>query len=429
MRMLTTSKPWLVRGIIFAAVATILVWEVTSKTFARYLASEAPERALALDARQPTALLNLAEQKIGIDAPTTADSRVQSLSAGDSQVRTMTESALRESPLNARGLRILGQLANKVHDETRAMQFMQMSAQYSMNEFVAQAWLADKNFEKKDYASALHHADILLRKWNQFLNYVLPMLAQIAEDKDGSEDLRKLLAENPPWRAAFFGKLPQGISDARTPLNLLVALKDTPNPPNIDDLRSYLDFLVQRKFYSLAYYAWLQLLPAEQLNNLGLLFNGRFETPPSGIPFDWVITPGTGVTIDRVSVPDFDDGRVLEVAFQQGRVDLGSVAQLVALPAGKYQFQSKFTGEVVGQRGLKWRVTCAGGANIGESSMIAGRTPTWKTIEIQFDVPGRDCPAQYLHLDLDARMSSEQFVSGMVRFGDLRIVHADAANK
>jgi hypothetical protein len=40
-----------------------------------------------------------------------------------------------------------------------------------------------------------------------------------------------------------------------------------------------------------------------------------------------------------------------------------------------------------------------------------------------------DCPAQYLHLDLDARMSSEQFVSGTVRFGDLRIALADAANK
>jgi hypothetical protein len=428
MRMLTSAKPWLVRGIIFAAVATMLVWEVTSRSFARYLARAAPERALALNARQATALLNLAEQKIGIDAPT-ADSRVQALSAEDTQIRTMAESALHENPLNARGLRILGQLANRAHDETRAMQFMQMSAQYSMNEFIAQAWLADKNLEKKDYASALRQVDILLRKWNQFMNYVLPMLAQIAESEDGKEDLRKLLAENPPWRAAFFGALPRGISDARTPLNLLVALKDTPNPPSVDDLRLYLDFLVQRKFYSLAYYAWLQLLPAEQLNSLGLLFNGRFETPPSGVPFDWVITPGNGVTIDRVSVPDFDDGRALEVAFQQGRVDLGSVTELVALPPGTYQFQGKFTGEVVGQRGLKWRVTCAGGANIGESSMIAGRTATWKTIEFQFGVPGGDCPAQYLHLDLDARMSSEQFVSGTVRFGDLRIVHADAANK
>jgi hypothetical protein len=427
MRILVDRKTWLVRGVLFAALATLLVWGVTSKSLARYLASAGPEQALALDARQPTALLNLADQKIGIDAPTSTDA-TQSLTSQDQQIRAMAELALREDPLNARGLRILGQLANRSHDETRAMQFMQASARHSLNEFIALAWLADKYFEKRDYRNSMHFADILLRKGPRLIYYVMPTLAQIAENKDGSEDLRNLLAENPPWRALFFGALPNSISDARTPLNLLVALKDTPNPPSTDDLRGYLRFLIDRKFYSLAYYTWLQLLPAEQLNNLGLLFNGRFETAPSGLPFDWVITPGTGVTIDLVSVAD-SDGRALEVAFQQGRVEFGSVTELVALPPGKYQFEGKFAGEVIGQRGLKWRVTCAGGATVGESGMIAGRTSTWKTVEFQFGVPAVDCPAQYLHLDLDARMSSEQFVSGTARFGDLRITLADAVNK
>jgi hypothetical protein len=427
MRMLADRKPWLLRGVIFAGLAMLLLWEVTSKSLARYLATAGPEQALALDARQPTALLNLADQKIGIDAPTT-DARAQPLTSQDQQIRAMTELALREDPLNARGLRILGQIANRSHDETRAMQFMQASARHSMNEFIALAWLADKSFEKKDYVNSLHYVDILLRKGPSFMNYVMPMLVQIAENEDGSKDLQKLLAENPPWRALFFGVLPNSISDARTPLNLLVALKDTQNPPSTDDLRGYLKFLIDRKFYSLSYYTWLQLLPTEQLNNLGLLFNGRFETTPSGLPFDWVITPGTGVTIDLVSGADYD-GRALEVAFQQGRVEFGSVTELVALPPGKYQFQGKFTGDVIGQRGLKWRVTCAGGATVGESGMIAGRTTNWKTVEFQFGVPAMDCAAQYLHLDLDARMSSEQFVSGTVRFGDLQIAVADAANK
>jgi hypothetical protein len=418
----------MLRGIIIAALTIVLVWEVTSKSLARYLASAGPEQALALDARQPMALLNLADQTIGIDAPAT-DARAQSLTSQDQQVRAMTELALHEDPLNARGLRILGQLANRSHDEMRAMQFMQTSARFSMNEFIALAWLADKNFEKRDYGSALHYADILLRKAPGLINYVMPTLAQIAENNDGSEDLRKLLAGNPPWRAVFFAVLPNSISDARTPLNLLAALKDTPNPPSTNDLQGYLKFLIDRNFYSLAYYTWLQFLPAEQLNNVGLLFNGRFETAPTGLPFDWVITPGTGVTIDLVSAPDDDGGRALEVAFQQGRVQFGGVEEFVSLPPGKYQFGGKFAGEVIGQRGLKWRITCAGGATIGESDMVAGRTSTWKRFEFQFGVPAANCPAQRLHLDLDARMSSEQFVSGTVRFGDLQIALADASNK
>jgi hypothetical protein len=62
--------------------------------------------------------------------------------------------------------------------------------------------------------------------------------------------------------------------------------------------------------------------------------------------------------------------------------------------------------------------------------MVAGRTSAWKNIEFAFAVPVADCPAQYVRLDLDARMSSEQFASGTVWFGDLRMMRLpDAANK
>jgi hypothetical protein len=307
---------------------------------------------------------------------------------------------------------------------------MEAAARFSMNENYALAWLSDKSVEKKDYESALHYADILLRKSPALINYVMPTLVQIAEDKDASGGLRKLLFDSPPWRGQFFRSLPRSVSDARTPLQLLVALKDSPNPPGADDLSGYLSFLIENKFYALAYYAWLQFLPQEQLSSLGLLFNGNFETAPSGLPFDWVITPGSGVTIDIAPAPDHEGGRALVVAFEDGRVNFGGVTQLMVLPPGKYQFNGKYTGEVVGERGVKWRVVCVGRAAIGESKMIAGRTSTWKDIEFAFAVPGADCPAQYLRLDLDARMSSEQFVSGTVRFGGLRIARlTDAANK
>jgi hypothetical protein len=432
MRAFQSGKPWLFRAILFAALAAILVWEVTSRTFARYLATAVPEQALAIRGRQPMALLNLADQRIDLEPATigTTDGRPQPLNSEDQKIRAMVEAAFFDDPLNARGLRILGQLANKSHDEARAWQFMQTAARYSMNEFVAVAWMADKNFEKKDYGAALRYADVLLRKNPRLIDYIMPMLVQIAQDKEANEGLRKLLSDNPPWRAQFFAALPNSISDARTPLDLLAALKDSPNPPSVDDLRGYLDFLIRHNFYPLAYYAWLQFLSPEQLNSVGLLFNGSFEALPSGLPFDWVITQGTGVTIVIASAPDHEGGRALEVAFEQGRVDFRGVTQLIALPPGKYHFDGKYTGEVTGERGLKWRVTCAGAATVGESGMVAGRTSTWKKIEFSFAVPAADCPAQYLHLDLDARMSSEQFVSGTVWFGDLRIVRlADAANK
>jgi hypothetical protein len=427
-------KPRLFRAMLFAALAMVLLWEVISRTLTAYLATAAPEQALAVRPHQSTAVLNLADQKLG-ELNGTVETAVgarpsESDPEANRRIRTWAEQALLDDPINARALRILGQLADRSRDEARAWQFMQTSVRYSMNESFAVAWLVDKSFEKKDYDDTLKYADVLLRTRPQLISYIMPTLVQVAENKDTGSGLRKLLSGNPPWRAQFFDALPSSVSDARTPLDLLLAIKDSPYPPAAEDLRGYLNFLIGRKFYALAYYAWLQFLPAEQLNSLGPLFNGGFETAPSGLPFDWLITPGAGVTIDIAPAPDREEGRALVVAFEQGRVEFHGVTQLIMLAPGRYQFNGQYTGELSGQRGLKWRIACAGGAMIGESGMVAGRTATWKDIEFGFAVPASDCPAQYLRLDLDARMSSEQFASGTLWFDDLRIARlTDAAHQ
>ena len=213
------------------------------------------------------------------------------------------------------------------------------------------------------------------------------------------------------------------MTDARTPLDLLISLKTTSTPPTSDEIARYLDALITHKFYDLAYYTWLQFLPPEQLSSAGLLFNGNFEVAPSGMPFDWVITQGSGVTIDIVPRPDKNNERALLVDFLYGRVDYHSVFQLVVLAPGTYQFNGQYSGTIVGPRGLKWRIVCANESNtrIGESPMITGTTPTWKKSDFTFTVPAAGCSAQYVRLDLDARMASEQLVSGSMLFGDLSI--------
>ena len=180
-----------------------------------------------------------------------------------------------------------------------------------------------------------------------------------------------MLAENPPWRSRFFAYLPNGVSDARTPLELLLSIKGTKTPPSMDDLRSYLDFLVQRNFDELAYYAWLQFLPPEQLARVGRLFNGDFEMPLSGLPFDWRFKGGSGVTIEITDRPDYDGGKALLLEFGPGRVELGGVSQIVLLPPGRYQLEGKYKSDLVSQRGLQWRVSC-GDKLLGESRPVTG---------------------------------------------------------
>jgi hypothetical protein len=177
--------------------------------------------------------------------------------------------------------------------------------------------------------------------------------------------------------------------------------------------------LIRHKFYDLAYYTWLQFLPVEELREAGLLFNGNFDVVPSGLPFNWVINQGSGVTAEIVPKPD--SKHALLVDFAYGRVDYHSVYQLVMLAPGTYEFKGQYKGQLLGPRGLKWRIVCASGPTIEESPMIIGMMPSWRTVAFTFTVPAADCRAQYVRLDLDARTASEQLVSGSVMFDELQI--------
>jgi len=462
------------RVLSFAAVAALLAWEVLSRSFVAYLGNVAPDAALYLRS-DPKALLSVADNALnaqrtdrdaeqgdsilsdrpvgrlsafarpeagfagserdagpGGDPADAADPQEQPASPIEdalvrAQVRAWAEMALLRDPLSARGLRILGQVADAEADDEKATRFMQAAARHSLRETAAVYWMMRKRFEEHDHAAAIHYADVLLRTRQNGIAYAIPTLARIAENKDAVGSLKETLATNPPWRGQFFTALNANITDAGTPLELLLGLKTTPNPPTLTDLRNYLNFLIKHQYYELAYYSWLQFLPARQLRRAGMLFNGSFELAPSGLPFDWVIMPGSGVTIDIARKRNQDGDRGLYVEFGHGRVDFRGVAQLVALPPGTYQLAGMYRGQVVGRRGLEWRVTCAGADTklIGKSAISAmGAATEWTEFVFLFTVPPTDCRAQYVRLALEARSASERLLSGAIWYDDLRITRS-----
>jgi hypothetical protein len=463
------------RTILLGGAAAILTWLVISRSLAAYLADVSPQAALWVDSQQPQALVNLADRSLNpsikIDQPNAGDAdqapRQELIESGtgianqsaqpDSKfadgklpttdhgatnlqeldrefekldlnrsvdlpaIRAWATAAVMKDPLNARALRVLGQVADASRDDADASKFMQTAARLSLHDSIGLLWMMHKSTKVGDYKTAIYYADALLRTNPGLTPYVAPLLAHFAEQKASNGLLKTLLESDPPWRDVFFQYLIGNVSDARTPLDLLLALRTSPSPPDSAELGDYLAALIADKFYDLAYYTWLQFLPTEELRTAGLLFNGNFDVTPSGLPFDWVIKQGSGATVDIV--PTKDDGHALMVDFLYGRVDYHSVSELVLLAPGTYQFDGQYKGKLVGPRGLKWRLVCAGEARtrIGESSMIGGDTSTWKDIEFGFSVPATACQAQYVRLDLDARMASERLVSGSMLFNALRI--------
>lgn len=464
-----------------AIVGALLIWLVISKSLVAYLADVSPKTALRLSPGDPQALINLADAALNGNSPlfgagapdqsailqnrpitpaltpdgaggpspeskgadkspeghdTVSDSdKVNSAFAAVGPAQTLdlatvqneVLAAVNDDPLDARALRLLGQTADAGGDDADAIKMMRAAAQLSLHENIAAIWLMRKSVEAGDYKSAIGYADTLLRTNLSLGPYVVPILARFSDSKPSSDLVKSLVDSNPPWRQMFFAFLPRSVADVRTPLDILLSLKATKTPPTSDELGAYLNYLIDHKYYSFAYYAWLQFLTPDELQHVGLLYNGNFARPPSGLPFDWDIKQGSGVSID-IEDADKNGNHGLSVDFLYGRVEYHSVNELVVLPPGDYQFTGKYRGELIGPRGLKWRVACANdsSAPIAESAMIGGAASQWTDIAFTFSVPATACPAQYIRLDLDARMASEQLVTGSMMFTNLGISRVDA---
>src|SRR5262245_57798024 len=239
------------RIIILLPLAVFLIWEVVTRSLAASLAEGLPEKAIALRATEPTALLNLADTKLlslypektesaanvarpnpaahpesnkNQDARDSAAKQLAPSPENQSQLRaeieSLAERALLNDPLNAHALQLLGLLASEGPDQ-RTHAFMEAAARRSLFETEAVHWLMVKNYEAHNFSEAIRYAIALINTRQYALPDVMPMLGRIAEDPSSFDNVKRTLLENPKLRRIFFSAIPTYISDPRTPLQFL----------------------------------------------------------------------------------------------------------------------------------------------------------------------------------------------------------------
>src|SRR5262249_7592854 len=71
-------------------------------------------------------------------------------------VRGWAEAALKSDPLNARALRILGQLAEADGDDSGAERYVRVAGQLSLHENSVSSWLMRKSVTDHDYKSVIY---------------------------------------------------------------------------------------------------------------------------------------------------------------------------------------------------------------------------------------------------------------------------------
>jgi hypothetical protein len=195
-------------------------------------------------------------------------------------------------------------------------------------------------------------------------------------------------------------------------------------------LRPYLNRLINDENFELAYQTWHATLPPEQRVDETYPFNRNFEFPVDNLPFNWNFEHIAGADSQVVSSVDSGRKRALLVEFSGAHVHFANVKQLLLLPAGDHNFSGKVkTAALRTVRGLWWRIFCANASasTLANTELVSGTKP-WTDFTVKFQVPGTDCGAQWLQLELPARIDPELRVEGQVWYQDLRITPAPAAS-
>jgi hypothetical protein len=220
-------------------------------------------------------------------------------------------------------------------------------------------------------------------------------------DKRSLPALTKLLAENPPWRTAYFEHLYADADAAAIVAALVVNLEKTKAPMSTPELqRLYMEWTTTRRFAGLRFLRGALQRPPMSLT----VANGDFQTPAQKqfYPFGWRADGGPGVFVAFVEEDAAPDNFALRVEYD-GFSSTGIAEQLVLLDAGAYTLSGsqKFEAATT-ESHLEWNLTCA-----ETGRQLARYKPTgvadrdvgaWTSFSVKFDVPASQCSAQWLRL-------------------------------
>lgn len=376
-------------GSVVAALA--LIWLIGVRGYADYLARVLPERAHALNPRQPVAALSLAEEALRARRLTDATA--------------LAATALANDPLDGRALRVLGAVAELGGDRPRALQLMTIAARRAPRDAPAQFWLAINALADRDLPAAIARLDRLLRFEPAALQNAFPVLATIATNRIGAPALAPVLVRMPNWRPEFMSGVIQQAPDVRDLMHLAIAIDKAGGA-----LTPLERSLYEQRLIAAGEWDQLQTLSgaSDGVHDPG--FDGSGQGPLTGWQID--TTPGAD-TLIRDST--------LQISFYGRRVPYRAVSQMLFLRPGHYQLSGRVKLENLdAAQGMRWVVWCHNGREPLGATVAQRGSRDWSAFATEIQVPA-DCPAQWLRLELYARIAAEQQVSGRVLYDDVNI--------
>jgi tetratricopeptide (TPR) repeat protein len=336
------------------------------------------------------------------------------------QAEQFARVALTVRPMDGRGYRILALVAAARGDQARCLTMIALAIKYSPRDPWARWLAAAAASAAGNQADAVRHYDRLLRVEPNVAEEFFAQLTELAESAAGRVALVQRLQEQPGWRKQL---LQYFARNARHPDNvrLLFHSLGQHQPLSDTEMESYIGRFVADGDWDNAFLAWANELPAERREQLTSPVDGNFETGTrnSGA-FEWQILRGIGVEAE-VRMRADGTGNALRLAFFGQRNPYREVRQLLLLQPGQHyelRWQSQLE-QFETARGVQWIIECAD----GERERLLNTDPekgtaAWSEHKAEFDVPG-NCPAQWLHVELNAVIAADSLATGVVWFDNV----------
>ena len=403
-----------------ALTGVVVAWQVLVTTGSVQAVDPAGASVITGSARQTAGMLRFAQENIA--APEG--------SRDWGKVREAATAVLANKPLESDALTALGLAQEGEGDSAGASRTIQTAGERSLRNTPAHLWLFVAAINEKRYEDAIGHIDVSLRLSSDLRSEVKNGLLTMTADPEGAAALARHLAQDPPWRTWLLNTLGREKGFDNALQGIYASLNQSSTPVREDELRSYLNRLLNERNYPQAYLAWRSFAPGGTQNDRRYLSNGDFTQRLGTLPFDWKIErfPNYEITLERS--PDNARNR-LRIQFGIGRIATRYISKLVVLPPGDYTFAGASESRELRLKsgGLAWTLTCLGNGPDLAASPVTTATTARAAFSVPFTVPATNCPAQILRLEAYPRPGSDTVANwGNAYYDSLRIDRVTAAS-
>lgn len=201
---------------IFAAIGAWLAFILAVSGIAR---SKAPDRALAFVPWEGNALANKADMQL--------------LSGQKIPAKTIAataRAALRNSPLNAKAVRLLAISAALEGDADKTSKLVHASARLTRRDPLTQVFLIEEAVRQDDLKKAMFHYDLALRSSSIAPQILYPRLLKVIEHPEGRTALKPYLRSGEQWTLDFIGFAKDNSKDLAPLVDLMLETGGAPDP-------------------------------------------------------------------------------------------------------------------------------------------------------------------------------------------------------